>query len=97
MFAVHPISTLAERRCPKMLIGLEGAHVFYVSTFGRVEHLRNRSFDCPRALSTFNSFYELLMRVTCAFIGSATLPLTSVDSARTSSTWARSSPNCLRQ
>ena len=27
-------------RCPKMLIGLEGAHAFQVSIFGGVEHLR---------------------------------------------------------
>jgi hypothetical protein len=30
----------AEQRWPKMLIGLEGAHAFYVSIFGGVEHLR---------------------------------------------------------
>jgi hypothetical protein len=30
----------ATRQCLKMLIGLEGAHVFYVGNFGRVQHLR---------------------------------------------------------
>jgi hypothetical protein len=32
---------------PKMLIDLEGAHAFYVSIFGGVEHLRLRSETSP--------------------------------------------------
>jgi hypothetical protein len=30
-----------------MLIGLEDAHVFYVSIFGRFEHLRTLGLDLP--------------------------------------------------
>jgi hypothetical protein len=37
---VVPASAFGRRRFPKMLIGLEGAHDFYVSIFGGVEHLQ---------------------------------------------------------
>ena len=38
---IHLVAGLTRhRQSPKMLIGLEGAHAFCVSIFGKVEHLR---------------------------------------------------------
>ena len=36
----------AGRRLGQMLLGLEGAHPFYVSIFGGVEHLRDFAPQC---------------------------------------------------